>query len=126
MSCRGSAPVAACIVIRLEDFVASQRLDQRAVAGEVLVRPQCGDVFVLQQRTHEVIEQIALLQSFSMLGTRRLAKVIHQLPFAPQTVKQLLQRAQQLFYGTDVRPVVEYRKQSRSYSQHLRLAALDK
>ena len=112
MSCRGSAPVAACIAIRLEDFVASQRLDQRAVAGEVLVRPQCGDVFVLQQRTHEVIEQIALLQSFSMLGTRRLAKVIHQLPFAP--------------HGTDVRPVVEYRKQSRSYSQHLRLAALDK
>lgn len=66
--------------------MASQRLDQRAVAGEVLVREQCGDVFVLQQRTHEVIEQIALLQSFSMLGTRRLAKAIHQLPFAPHTV----------------------------------------
>ena len=64
-------PVAVCIVIRLEDFVASHRLDQRAVAGEVLVRQQCRDFFVLQQRTHEVIEQIALLQSFSMLGTRR-------------------------------------------------------
>jgi hypothetical protein len=102
-------PVAVCIVIRLEAFVAGPRLDQRVVDGEVLIRQQWRDVFVLQQRLHEVIEQIALLQSFSMLGTRRCVsphvvwrKPIHQLPFAPHTVKQLLSTLQQLF-GRDRR-----------------------
>ena len=53
--------VAICSVLRLEAFVASPRLEQRAVDGEMLVRQQGRDVFVTPQFLHETIEHIALL-----------------------------------------------------------------
>ena len=115
-------PVAVCLIRWLEAFVAGPRFDQCAVDGEMLVRQQWPDLFVMQQRFHEAIEQIAVLQSLTILRKRCriphrvvrrkpdepavqkiVVQLLHQLSLTPYAVKHLQeQRAQQLF-GRDRR-----------------------
>jgi hypothetical protein len=110
-------PVAAWIARWPEAFVASPRVDQRAVDRDMLVRQQWRDVRMMQQRFHEASEQIAVLQSLTILRQRRriphrvvrrtpdepagqqmVVQLLHQVPLTPYAVAYWQeQRAQQLF-----------------------------
>lgn len=62
--------------LRLEALVRGLRLDQRAIdpsatlrAGrEVLIRQQWPDIGLVQPPRHELVEHLALLKAFAVLG----------------------------------------------------------
>ena len=102
--------------------MAGPRFDQRAVDGEMLVRQQWRDIFVMQQLLHEAIANIALLQSLAILRKCRriphrvvrrkpdepavqkiVVQRLHQLPLTSYAVKHLQQQCAQQLFGRDRR-----------------------
>lgn len=115
-------PVTVCLILWFEAFLAGPRFDQCAVDGELLVRQQGRDLFMMQQRVHEAIEQIAVLQALTILRKRRgiphrvvrrkpdkpavqqiVVQLFHQLPLTPYAVKHLQEQCAQQLFGRDRR-----------------------